>query len=59
MNLPIDYMEFIDARGYEWRGITGAFVTDALISGSACVLLAGVFRRRLLPARRAAGVARE
>lgn len=59
MNLPIDYMEFIDARGYEWRGITGAFVTDALISGSACAFLAVVFRRRLLPARRAAGVARE
>ena len=53
MNLPIDYMEFVDARGYDWSGITGAFITDALVSGSACVLLAVVFRRRLLPVRRA------
>ena len=59
MNLPIDYMEFIDARGYDWSGITGAFITDALISGGACVLLAVVFRRRLLPARRAPVCARK
>ncbi len=59
MNLPIDYMEFIDARGYDWRGIGGAFVTDALISGSACALLAVVFRRRLLPARRVRSGAQE
>ena len=39
-SLPVDYMEFIDARGYHSNGITGAFLTDALISGSVCVLLA-------------------
>jgi PAT family beta-lactamase induction signal transducer AmpG len=41
-SLPVDYMEFIDARGYHSHGITGAFLTDALISGSVCVLLAMV-----------------
>ena len=49
-NLPIDYMEVIDARGYDWRGISGALITDALISGTACVLLALLLRRSLLPA---------
>ncbi len=39
-SLPVDYMEFVDARGYHSNGITGAFLTDALISGSVCVLLA-------------------
>jgi PAT family beta-lactamase induction signal transducer AmpG len=47
MALPIDYMEFVDARGYHWRGITGAFLADALVSGSACVLLAIALRRKL------------
>jgi len=39
-SLPVDYMELIDARGYHSYGITGAFLADALISGSVCVLLA-------------------
>ncbi len=39
MNFPIDYMEVIDGRGYDWRGVTGAFLADALISGAVCVLL--------------------
>jgi MFS transporter, PAT family, beta-lactamase induction signal transducer AmpG len=39
-SLPVDYMEFIDARGYHSHGITGAFLSDALISGGVCVLLA-------------------
>jgi PAT family beta-lactamase induction signal transducer AmpG len=38
-NLPITYMQFIDGRGYDWHGLTGAFVTDALISITACLLL--------------------
>jgi len=49
LDLPVDYMEFVDARGYHWHGITGAFLTDALVSGSACLLLAIVLRRRLFP----------
>jgi len=49
LNLPIDYMEFIDARGYRWHGIAGALLTDALVSGGVCVLLAIFLRRRLRP----------
>lgn len=51
LTLPVDYMEFVDARGYHWQGITGAFLADALISGSACALLAIAFRRRLFPVK--------
>ncbi len=54
MCLPIDYMQIVDARGYDWRGITGAFLADALISAAACVLLAIVLRRQLFPAPPAA-----
>ncbi len=49
LTLPIDYMQFIDARAYHWHGITGAFLADALVGGSACLLLAIVLRRRLFP----------
>ena len=28
-NLPITYMQYVDGLGYNWRGITGSFVTDA------------------------------
>jgi PAT family beta-lactamase induction signal transducer AmpG len=38
-SLPVDYMEFVDARGYHSYGISGAFLTDALVSTVACVLL--------------------
>ena len=38
-NLPIVYMEVVDGRGFDWRGVTGAFLADALISGGVCVLL--------------------
>ncbi len=47
MNLPIDYMEVIDGHGYDWRGVTGAFLTDALVSGAVCVLLWFVLFRLL------------
>ena len=39
-SLPVDYMEFVDARGYHSYGITGAFLTDASISASVCILFA-------------------
>lgn len=51
MALAIDYVMIIDAHGYDWRGITGAFLTEALVSGSACVLFTIILRRRLLTAR--------
>ncbi len=57
-NLPIDYMAAVDARGYAWHGISGALLTDALLSAGACLLLVLLFRRRLLaqPQRGAAQV---
>ncbi len=54
MNLPIDYMEAVDARGYDWHGLAGAYMTDAGVSAAACVLLAIVLRRQLFPTRPAA-----
>ncbi len=57
MNLPIDYMEVIDAQGYDWHGITGAFVTDASIGAAVCILLAILLRRQLFPAPAAAAEA--
>jgi MFS transporter, PAT family, beta-lactamase induction signal transducer AmpG len=51
MSLSIDYMGIVDARGYDWRGIAGAFLADAVVSGSVCVLLAVALRRSFLPAR--------
>lgn len=50
-NLPIVYMEFIDGHGYDWRGVTGAFLTDALLSLAACGLLAVVLRKWLFAPR--------
>ena len=50
MNLPIDYMEVIDAQGYDWHGIAGAFLADALVSAAACIVLAIILRRQLFPA---------
>ena len=50
-NLPIVYMEIIDGHGFDWHGVTGAFLSDAIVSGSACLLLALVLRRWLLPPR--------
>jgi PAT family beta-lactamase induction signal transducer AmpG len=46
-NFPIVYMEYIDGRGYDWRGVTGAFLTDALLSIAACTLLAILLRKWL------------
>ena len=44
-NLPIVYMQFLDGRGYEWRGLTGAFLTDASISIAACAFLGWMLTR--------------
>lgn len=46
-NFPIFYMELIDGRGFDWNGVNGAFTYDAVISGTACVVLAAIFRRKL------------
>jgi PAT family beta-lactamase induction signal transducer AmpG len=47
-NLPITYMQYIDGLGYNWRGITGAFFTDAALSVAACLVLAWFISRRYL-----------
>lgn len=39
MNFPITYMEVVDGHGFDWRGIPGAFLADAAVSGGICVLL--------------------
>jgi MFS transporter, PAT family, beta-lactamase induction signal transducer AmpG len=44
-NLPITYMQFIDGRGYDWHGLTGAFLTDAAVSIAACLLLGWMLTR--------------
>lgn len=51
VSFPIDYMEFIDGYGYDWRGVTGAFLTDALLSIVACAFLAVVLRKWLFAPR--------
>ncbi|SNT26327.1 MFS transporter, PAT family, beta-lactamase induction signal transducer AmpG [Granulicella rosea] len=35
-NLPIIYMQLVDGRGYAWRGVTGAYLTDAGVSLAVC-----------------------
>jgi PAT family beta-lactamase induction signal transducer AmpG len=45
VNLPITYMSWIDGRGYDWRGVTGSFITDAAISIAACLLLSWAIPR--------------
>jgi PAT family beta-lactamase induction signal transducer AmpG len=44
-NLPITYMQFLDGRGYDWRGLSGTFLTDAAISIAACLLLGWMLTR--------------
>ena len=48
--VPITYMQIVDGHAYDFGGVTGSFLADALVSGAACVLLAGmlaVWRRRI------------
>lgn len=42
VNVPLIYMEFIDAHGYARSGLRGAFMTDGLISIAVCVALLGL-----------------
>ncbi len=43
-NFPIVYMELVDGRGYQWRGVTGSFLADAMLGLLACTLLALMLR---------------
>ncbi|MDE3201867.1 MAG: MFS transporter [Acidobacteriota bacterium] len=52
-NLPIIYMQYLDGRGYDAGGLTGSFLTDALLTAATCVLLWFLLVRRLVPARAA------
>jgi PAT family beta-lactamase induction signal transducer AmpG len=44
-NLPIIYMQFLDGHGYDLAGLAGCYLTDAVLSIAACVLLAWVLKR--------------
>lgn len=44
-NFPIMYMQFLDGKGYDWRGLTGSIVTDASLSVAACLTLAWMLFR--------------
>jgi PAT family beta-lactamase induction signal transducer AmpG len=44
-NLPITYMSWLDGHGYDWKGVTGSFTTDACISIAACLLLSWAIPR--------------
>ena len=39
LNFPIFYMEIVDGHGFDWNGVTGAFLFDAVVSGGVCILL--------------------
>jgi len=39
LNFPIFYMEIVDGHGFDWNGVTGAFIVDAIVSGGVCILL--------------------
>ncbi len=39
LNFPIFYMEIVDGHGFDWNGITGAFLVDAIVSGGVCIVL--------------------
>ncbi|MDE2560634.1 MAG: MFS transporter [Sphingomonadales bacterium] len=40
VSVPISYMQALDGRGYGLGGLSGAFLTDALLSLTACALIA-------------------
>jgi PAT family beta-lactamase induction signal transducer AmpG len=49
-SVPITYMQIVDGHAYDFGGVTGSFLADALVSGAACILLAlmlAVWRRRI------------
>ena len=49
-SVPITYMQIVDGHAYDFGGVAGSFVADALVSGAACVLFAGmlaIWRRRI------------
>ena len=52
VNVPLIYMEFVDAHAFARHGLPGAFSTDAAVSIAVCVallaLLFGLYRRGLL-----------
>jgi len=43
--IPLTYMQMIDGNAYGFGGLTATLLTDALISGTACVILAYLYGR--------------
>jgi PAT family beta-lactamase induction signal transducer AmpG len=46
IGLPLAYMQAIDGQAYGAGGLTGAYLTDALLSLAACAILGLLLRRR-------------
>ena len=44
-NFPIFYMGIIDGHGYDWSGVTGSFLADAVISIAVCLCLGWILPR--------------
>jgi PAT family beta-lactamase induction signal transducer AmpG len=50
VSLPLTYMQMLDGQGYGALGVNGSLLTDALLSGGAVLMLAGVlwvWRKRI------------
>jgi PAT family beta-lactamase induction signal transducer AmpG len=50
ISLPLTYMQYLDGQGYALRGVNGSLLADAVLSGGAVLVLAGVlwvWRRRI------------
>ncbi len=48
--VPLTYMQIIDGHAYDFGGVTGSFLADAVVSGAACLLLAAmlaIWRKRI------------
>jgi PAT family beta-lactamase induction signal transducer AmpG len=43
-NFPIVYMQLADGHAYSWHGVTGSFLSDALLGLLACTLLGLMLR---------------
>jgi PAT family beta-lactamase induction signal transducer AmpG len=44
--VPLAYMQWLDGNAYDHGGLTSSYLTDALVSLTACALLALLLRRR-------------
>ncbi len=43
--IPLAYMQYLDGHAYAFGGVAGSFITDAVLSGAASVVLGLVYWR--------------